>query len=167
MRERANSGGESDELYLDIIAGVETLRSMRERAGLTQAELASLSGVAQPNIAAYESGARPLSSRMRHRLTEAMIRPSERVAGQRERVREIVVRNRGRDPRLFGSVARGEDRPGSDLDLLVDLDDSASLFDLARMHLELEELLGIRVDVLDEKGLRDKHRGIVDDAVPL
>jgi len=82
-------------------------------------------------------------------------------------VREIVARNRGRDPRLFGSVARGEDRPGSDLDLLVDLDGSASLFDLARMHLELEELLGIRVDVLDEGGLRDKHRGIVDDAVPL
>lgn len=146
---------------------METLRDHRERAGLTQDELAVLSGVAQPNIAAYESGARPLSPRMRHRLTEAMTRPSERVDHHREEVREIVARNRGRDPRLFGSVARGEDRPGSDLDLLVDLDDSASLFDLARMHLELEELLGIRVDVLDERGLRDKHRGIVGDAVPL
>jgi len=104
---------------------------------------------------------------MRQRLIEAVTRPSERVADHREEVRAIVARNRGRDPRLFGSVARGEDRPGSDLDLLVDLDDSASLFDLARMHLELEELLGIRVDVLDEKGLRDKHLGILDDAVPL
>lgn len=96
-----------------------------------------------------------------------MTRPSERVAGHREEVREIVARNRGCDPRLFGSVARGEDRPGSDLDLLVALDGSASLFDLARMQLELEELLGIRVDVLDERGLRDKHLGILDDAVPL
>jgi predicted nucleotidyltransferase len=146
---------------------VETLRATRERAGLTQTELAVLSGVAQPNIAAYESGRRPLSPRMRERLTDAMTRPSARVARHRDAVREIVTRNRGREPRLFGSVARGEDRPGSDLDLLVDLDDSASLFDLARMHLELEELLGIRVDVLDAQGLRDKHRGILDDAVPL
>jgi hypothetical protein len=104
---------------------------------------------------------------MRQRLVQAMTHPSERVDRHREAVREIVARNRGRDPRLFGSVARGEDRPGSDLDLLVDLDDSASLFDLARMHLELEELLGISVDVLDEKGLRAKHRGIIGDAVPL
>lgn len=96
-----------------------------------------------------------------------MTRPSECLTAHREAVRHVVARNRGQNPRLFGSVARGEDRPGSDLDLLVDLDDSASLFDLARMHLELEELLGIRVDVLDEKGLRDKHRGIIDDAVPL
>lgn len=146
---------------------METLRASRERAGLSQSELAVLSGVAQPNIAAYESGRRPLSPRMRQRLVQAMTHPSERVDRHREAVREIVARNRGRDPRLFGSVARGEDRPGSDLDLLVDLDDSASLFDLARMHLELEELLGIRVDVLDERGLREKHRGIVDDAVPL
>lgn len=146
---------------------METLRARRERAGLTQAELAVLSGVAQPNIAAYESGTRALSTRMRERLIEAMVRPSERVAGHRHEVREIVARNRGRDPRLFGSVARGEDRPGSDLDLLVDLDDSASLFDLARMHLELEELLGIRVDVLDGKGLRGKHLGILGDVVPL
>lgn len=146
---------------------METLRTSRERAGLTQSELAVLSGVAQPNIAAYESGRRPLSPRMRKRLIAAMMRPSERVARHRDAVREIVERNRGREPRLFGSVARGEDGPGSDLDLLVDLDDSASLFDLARMHLELEELLGTRVDVLDGRGLRDKHRGILDDAVPL
>ena len=146
---------------------MQSLRTRRERAGLTQTELAVLSGVAQPNIAAYESGTRPLSPRMRQRLTEAMTRPSERVNRHREAVREIVARNRGRDPRLFGSVARGEDRPGSDLDLLVDLDDSASLFDLARMRLDLEELLGTRVDVLDARGLRDKHRAILVDAVPL
>ncbi len=150
-----------------MITPVETLRTRRERAGLTQSELAVLSGVAQPNIAAYETGTRSLSPRMRARLIDAMTPPSERVARHRGAVRDIVDRNRGSAPRLFGSVARGEDRPGSDLDLLVDLDDSASLFDLARMHLELEELLGIRVDVLDEKGLRDKHRGILDDAVAL
>lgn len=95
------------------------------------------------------------------------MRPSECLATRRDTVRQVVARNRGRNPRLFGSVARGEDRPGSDLDLLIDLDDSASLFDLSRMRLELEELLGIKVDVVDEKGLRAKHRGFLDDVVPL
>lgn len=96
-----------------------------------------------------------------------MTRPSECLAIRRDAVRQVVARNRGRNPRIFGSVARGEDRPDSDLDLLIDLDDSASLFDLSRMRVELEELLGIKVDVIDERGLRDEHRGILDDAIPL
>ena len=82
-------------------------------------------------------------------------------------IRALVAAHHARDPRVFGSVARGEDRPGSDLDLLVAFDDEASLFDLARLHAELEALLGIDVDVLDEGGLRDKHRAILDDAVPV
>lgn len=140
---------------------------MREAAGLTQTELAELSGVAQPNLAAYESGARPLTPAMRTRLERALRRPSELVARHRDEIRALVAESRAGDPRLFGSVARGTDRPGSDLDLLVSFDDSASLFDLARLHLELEALLGITVDVLDEGGLRAKHRGILDDLVPL
>lgn len=96
-----------------------------------------------------------------------MRRPSECLAANREAVRQVVARNQGRNPRLFGSVARGQDRPGSDLDLLVELDESASLFDLSRMRLELEELLRIKVDVIDEKSLRDRHRAILDDAIPL
>lgn len=140
---------------------------MRERLGLSQSELASLSGVLQPNIAAYESGSRRLTAAMRDRLVRAMIRPSELVGRHREEIREIVKRNRGSRPRIVGSVARGEDRPGSDLDLMVDLDDDASLFDLSRMHLDLESLLGVRVDVLDAAALREKHGGILADARPL
>lgn len=141
------------------------LKALREAAGLTQAELAHLSGVAQPNIAAYEAGRRTLSPAMFDRLTRAMIRPSELVSQHRDAIVELVRANRARNARVFGSVARGEDRAGSDLDLLVTLDDDASLFDLARLHLALEDLLGIRVDVLDEGGLKPKHRGILDDQV--
>jgi uncharacterized protein len=143
------------------------LRELREAAGLTQAELAALTGVAQPNIAAYESGGRPLSPAMRARFARALTRPSELVARHRAEIRELVEANRGGRPRVFGSVARGEDRPGSDLDLLVTFDDTASLFDLARLHLELEQLLGIAVDVLDEGGLKAKHSGMLDDLAPV
>jgi predicted nucleotidyltransferase len=146
---------------------VSKLKALREAAGVTQAELAALSGVAQPNIAAYESGGRMLSRTMLERLTSALVRPSELVEKHREAIREVVKANRASEPRVFGSVARGADHPGSDLDLLVTMGDDASLFDLARLHLELEDLLGIRVDVLDERGLKAKHRQILDDVVPL
>lgn len=146
---------------------MEGLKEIRERAGLSQGELATVSGVRQPNIAAYESGSRRLSARMRERLTRAMVRPSDLLAVHRDEIRQIVLRNRGSKPRIFGSVARGEDRAGSDLDLLIDLDDDASLFDLARMHLELEDLLSVRVDVLEAAALGEKHRGVLEDVVPL
>lgn len=48
---------------------------------------------------------------------------------------------------IFGSVARGDDRPGSDLDLLVELPRGTSLFDLAGIQVELEEVLGVEVDL--------------------
>lgn len=144
---------------------VSRLKELREAAGLTQADLAQLSGVAQPNIAAYEAGRRTLTPAMVERLVRAMIRPSELVSQHRDAIVEIVQANRASNARVFGSVARGEDRAGSDLDLLVTLDDEASLFDLARLHLALEELLGIRVDVFDESGLKPKHREILHDQV--
>lgn len=150
-----------------MVVAVESLRAQRERLGLTQAELARLSGIAQPNIAAYESGKRVLSAAMRERLGRAMIRPSQLLVSHRDDIVRAVNANRGTGARVFGSVARGTDLPGSDLDLLVDFDDEASLFDLARLHLRLEELLGIRVDVIDARALGPKHAGISADAVAL
>lgn len=143
------------------------VRALREAAGLSQAQLAELSGVAQPNIAAYEADRRPLTAGMFERLTRATTRPSELVAQQREEIRRLVHHHRASNPRVFGSVALGTDRPASDLDLLVTMDEDASLFDLAELHLELEALLGIRVDVLDDGGLKPKHRVILDQLVAL
>ena len=54
---------------------------------------------------------------------------------------------RAANPRVFGSVAHGTDQEGSDLDLLVDALPGATLFDLGGLQMELEELLGVSVDL--------------------
>jgi predicted nucleotidyltransferase len=82
-------------------------------------------------------------------------------------LRALVERHRGRRVRLFGSVARGEEREGSDIDLLVDFVPGSSLFDLMHLHSELEALLRHPVDVVSRGGLRARDRGIVDEAVDL
>ncbi len=74
------------------------------------------------------------------------MRPSEALAKHRDEVLAIIARYPVSNPRVFGSVARGEDVEGSDLDLLVD-DRHASTFDLAGLELELEALLRSQVDV--------------------
>jgi len=70
--------------------------------------------------------------------------------------------------RVFGSVARGDADEQSDLDLLVDMEPGRSLFDLGGLLVDLEELLGCSVDVVTEKGLRDRIRGrVLQEAIPL
>jgi len=73
----------------------------------------------------------------------------------RGEIRAIVERHKGSNPRVFGSVARGDDRPGSDLDLLVDHRPGSvmSLFDLSAIHCEIEDLLGVPVQVLTPASL--------------
>lgn len=62
------------------------------------------------------------------------------------------------NPRIFGSVLHGTDRDGSDLDLLVDALPGATLFDLGGLQVELEDMLGVRVDVLTPGDLPTKFR---------
>lgn len=69
---------------------------------------------------------------------------------------------------VFGSVARDQAGPGSDVDLLVDLPDGASLFDRAELKTALEELLLTRVDLIRRRNLKPAIKAIVEsDAVPL
>lgn len=76
------------------------------------------------------------------------MRPSVMLDLKRSAIREAVSRSRLTNPRVFGSVLHGTDHEGSDLDVLVDALPDASLMDLARLQLELESLLGVRVDLL-------------------
>lgn len=70
--------------------------------------------------------------------------------------------------RIFGSVARGESDTESDLDILVNLEPGRSLLDLGGLLMELQELLGCRVDIVTERGLRDRIRErVLAEAVPL
>ena len=75
------------------------------------------------------------------------MRPSQAVAARLDEVRAVIARYPVSNPRVFGSVARGEDDEKSDLDLLVDPTERTSLFDLAGLQLELSDLLGVPVDV--------------------
>lgn len=68
-------------------------------------------------------------------------------------IREIAARHGATDVRVFGSHARGEARPDSDLDLLIDLEAGRSLLDLIAIQQDVEDLLGIRVDATTPRGL--------------
>ncbi len=70
----------------------------------------------------------------------------------------LAARHGAYNLRLFGSVARGEAGPNSDVDLLVDLEAGRSLLDHAALLLELEALLGCKVDVVTERGVRPRLR---------
>jgi uncharacterized protein len=71
----------------------------------------------------------------------------------RPRLAEICRRNDVTRLRLFGSASRGEDRPESDVDLLVDFDRPKGFFELVRLERELEQFFGRPVDLLTEGGL--------------
>ncbi|WP_137136180.1 nucleotidyltransferase family protein [Rhizobium sp. FKY42] len=86
------------------------------------------------------------------------MRPSEVLEKNREAIRALVARHRLANPRIFGSVARGEDRDDSDLDILVDTLEDTTLFDLGGLQHELENLLQMRVDLATSKGLRPRVR---------
>jgi len=94
--------------------------------------------------------------------------PSELLQIHRENIRRIVALHRATNPRVFGSVRRGLDTDGSDLDLLVDPLPGTTLFDLGAMQMELEELIGVTVDVLTPGDLPKRFRAeVLRDALPV
>jgi uncharacterized protein len=82
----------------------------------------------------------------------------DHLLAMRQVIRKTAESAGARDVWLFGSVARGEDRPDSDIDFLVTLEPGRSLMDLARLETRLEKLLGRSVDVSTERGLREPVR---------
>lgn len=86
------------------------------------------------------------------------MKPSIALDLKRSAVREAPSRFRASNPRIFGSVLHGTDLDGSDLDLLVDALPGATLFDLGGLQVELEELLGVPVDLLTPGDLPVKFR---------
>lgn len=87
---------------------------------------------------------------------------------KREEILSIASRYGARDVRVFGSVARGEADQESDVDFLVELETGRSLLDLGGLQMELEELLGCKVDVVTESGLYWLlRRRILKEAQPL
>ncbi len=96
------------------------------------------------------------------------MRPSEALAQHRIRIREIALSHRVTGVRVFGSAMRGDDSPGSDLDLLVEPTSLTTLMDIGAIRFELKNLLGIDVDVLTPNSLPARFRDqVLRDAVPL
>ena len=89
------------------------------------------------------------------------MKPSQALEANREAIRAAVTRHKAANPRVFGSTLRGEDTGASDLDILVDTLPGATLFDLGGLQLELEKLLGVKVDVRTEFELSPRFRRAV------
>ena len=97
-----------------------------------------------------------------HCMTEVALRE------KRQQILALAEKYGARNVRIFGSVARGEARPDSDIDFLVELEPGRSLFDLGGLLYELQFLLGVEVDVVTEKGLRARIRErVLREAIPL
>jgi predicted nucleotidyltransferase len=96
------------------------------------------------------------------------LKPSRALHLHRDEIRRLVEARRARNPRIFGSVLHGRDSEDSDLDLLVDPMPGATLFDLGGLQVALEELLGIRVDLLTPGDLPQRSREkVLREALPV
>lgn len=160
------------------------LRKARVGAGLTQIELARKAATSQAAVARYETGVVSPSVTTLERLLRACGYVSElRVKAyemsdldndnakllrtHREAVMDILARRGFHSPRVFGSTATGRADPDSDIDLLVTPAKELDLWDLAGASVELEELLGVRVDLAVEEILKPEVAArAVREAVP-
>ncbi|MGW5452936.1 nucleotidyltransferase domain-containing protein [Nocardia sp. NPDC003979] len=151
------------------------VREARRRRGLPQRELAKRAGVAQSTVANVEAGRRQPSFAMVEQLLGAAgfrlgtalvnaVRPSVLLEERRSEFEAVLTRYPVTNVWLFGSVARGEDRPDSDLDLLVELAPNSSVLDILDLDSELRELLGCPVDVVTTADLESNEllRRVVD-----
>jgi predicted nucleotidyltransferase/DNA-binding XRE family transcriptional regulator len=149
----------------------------RRGAGISQTELAFRAGVVQSVVSAYEAGRRQPSLPTLARLIDAagadLVVDIQQQPPQLSRLSGPVgrrVRRKRRDLvaaaaahevtnlRVFGSVARGEDRPDSDVDLLVDLPAHMGLLGLGRVQADLEAILGAKVDLVPASDLKPAVR---------
>jgi predicted nucleotidyltransferase/DNA-binding XRE family transcriptional regulator len=162
------------------------MRDARRRAGLTQTELARRAGISQSVVSAYESDHRQPALSTLAVLIEATgfdldIRVTKRknlsgltgpigrrVRRRRQDLVTVAARHGITNLRLFGSVARGEDRPDSDVDLAADIPADLGVLGLGRVTDELERILGTHVDLVPADGLKpDVAARVEQDAIRL
>ena len=166
----------------------QMIKAGRCRAGLSQTELARRAGVSQPVISAYERDRREPGFEMLRKLIEASghqltitLTPSpgarpglpdtpmgRRLRRHRRAVIDAAARRGAGNVRVFGSIARGEDTPSSDVDLLVDLDEGVGLVALIALEQDLAALLGADVDLVPASSLKPALRDeVLAQAIPL
>ena len=105
---------------------------------------------------------------MRLSFPEPTMALADLLRSRRDEILRAAARHGARSVRIFGSVARGDERPDSDIDLLVEFEPGRSVFDHAGLWLELQGLLGRKVDIVTLGGLRDRVRDtVLREALPL
>lgn len=93
---------------------------------------------------------------------------AQAVREKRKEILKVAALHGAKNVRLFGSLARGEENADSDVDLLVDMEEGRSLLDLSHILLDVEELLGCPVHVVEPEALQWAIReSIIEEAVPL
>ena len=123
--------------------------------GMTQGEIARAIGRSQPEVSRLLRfhGRSALGMRLRKRAIE---------------VRRLVAEAGGSNVRVFGSVAKGSDRRGSDIDLLFSMNHPLSLLELGTLERQIGDLVGAEVDLVPEAALRpDLRERALSEAVPL
>jgi predicted nucleotidyltransferase len=86
----------------------------------------------------------------------------------RDAIRRMVLESGMANPRVFGSTASGEDHEDSDLDLLVDPSPDTSLLDVAKLQLEIETTVGVKVDLITPRSLPSSFRErVLSQAIPV
>jgi uncharacterized protein len=180
-------------IYSSLMTSIaSTLRQVRFDADLSQVDLAARAGTSQPALARYETGAALPTLPTLERLLAACGRrleiqtppaqPSapitsvrsrlgpqaEQLRRQRRRLLDAAGRHGVVRLRAFGSVARGEAKAGSDVDLLVDLKPGHTLLDLAAFRREAAEILDLPVDVATADMLKKRIRDTaLSEALPI
>lgn len=141
-------------------AELEEAMAAAAAAGASQREIAASAAVSQPHVSQV------LAKRERRFVARSPL--GRLLASRRDEVIAAVNRHGASNVVVFGSVARGVDGPDSDVDLAVAIAPSMGLLGLARLELELEEILGVGVDVVPDRLLRPEVRGTYElDAVAL
>ena len=105
---------------------------------------------------------------MKRSKKAAHVKPSKALKLHRDEIRRLVEQSRARNPRVYGSVLGGDDTDQSGLDILVDPLPGTTLFDLGGLQIALEDLLGVRVDLLTPGDLPPLSREkVLGEAVPV
>jgi predicted nucleotidyltransferase len=153
------------------------LAEARQNAGLSQRELAHRAGVPLSTVGRIERGTVSPTVQTLERLAEALGGRAafvfatsllELVHAHAAAVERICARHGASRPRVFGSAARGQDTSGSDIDVMVDLDQDADLLSLVRLERDLGALLGVDVDVVPRSAMAEGMRRAADaEAVPV
>lgn len=138
---------ESDRMTREARAKLVAAVRQAHRAGMSQREIARRIGRSQPEVSRLIRfhGTGPLARKLR---------------AHREEVIRIIEEAGGSNVRVFGSVATGKEREGSDIDLMFTMRSPMSLFDLSRLELALEDALNVEVDLVPDTtfrpGIRDR-----------